>query len=41
VPISAEEVEEIASVSADDQEIIPPGIFTAGPPAPPPMPTNE
>jgi hypothetical protein len=41
VPISTGEVEVISSVSAGDQEIIPPGIVTAGLAAPPPLPTNE
>jgi hypothetical protein len=37
VPISAEEVKAIASVSAEDQEIIPPGIFTLEPVPTPPL----
>ena len=40
VPTSAEDVEMIATVSAVDQEIIPPGIFKGAPP-PSPLPTNE
>jgi hypothetical protein len=41
VPTSLEEVEVIASVSADDQENIPPGIFMLKPVPPPPLGTYK